>query len=70
MDGMPVFSTFCRLDPEKFAAAKAEFDQLEREAATRYQDAKDICKTAVITQFGLDEYLRLVYTTLETLSNA
>ncbi len=134
MDGMPVFSKFCRLDPGRFAAAKAEFDQLEREGIIRRSDsplhpfrkpdgswqpcgnyrqlnpvtipdayplpnmmdfsarmygctifskldlrkgchqipmnAKDICKTAVITQFGLDEYLRLVYTTLETLSNA
>jgi hypothetical protein len=30
-DGLPITANFRRLDAEKLAAAKAEFDQLERE---------------------------------------
>ncbi len=33
--GPPVVSRFCRLDPDKLAAAKAEFLQLERDGIVR-----------------------------------
>ena len=126
-EGPPISSKFRRLDPVKFAAAKAKFDQLEREGIIRRSDspwasplhmvkkadgswrpcgdyrrlnlitipdayplpnmmdfaarmsgctifskvdlrkgyhqipmhANDICKTAIITPFGLYEYLRM-----------
>jgi hypothetical protein len=38
-DEPPISSKFRRLDPEKFAAAKAEFDQLEREGIIRRSDS-------------------------------
>ncbi len=38
-EGPPISSKFRRLDPEKFAAAKAEFDQLERDSIIRRSDS-------------------------------
>ena len=34
-EGWPVTAKFCRLDPSKLAAAKAEFDQMERDGIVR-----------------------------------
>jgi hypothetical protein len=38
-DGPPITAKFRRLDAEKLAAAKAEFDQLERDSINRRSDS-------------------------------
>jgi hypothetical protein len=38
-DGLPITAKFHRLDAEKLAAAKAEFDQLERDGIIRRSDS-------------------------------
>jgi hypothetical protein len=38
-DGPPITAKFCRLDAEKLAAAKAEFDQLEQDGIIRRSDS-------------------------------
>jgi hypothetical protein len=63
-DGLPISSKFRRVDPEKFAAAQVDFDQLERKVVREYSACSYWLKLSVArdepinAKFGFSHWMK------------